>query len=242
MSTFTQTKRLLSVNVPSVGADVLLLTAFSGREEMSRLFSYQLDMLSENDAIAAKEVVGKGVTWSVQHVDAKPRHFHGVVNRFAAGPRAYRTMRFYRAEVVPWFWFLTRTANCRIFQNKTTPDIIKQVFGDFGFSDYEMSLQGSYVKREYCVQYRETAFDFLSRLMEEDGIFYCFKHEDGKHTLMLADAKSAYKDCAESKVAYNMGSKAQNHVSAWDHGYEYRSGKWAQTDYNFETPSTSLLA
>jgi type VI secretion system secreted protein VgrG len=240
MGTYTQQKRLLSVTTP-LGADVLLLTAFVGREEVSRLFSYQLDLLSENAAVAAKDIVGQGVTWTVRHVDSEPRHFHGVVCRFAVGPTKFRNLRHYRAEVVPWLWFLTRTANCRIFQNKTAPDIIKQVFDDLGFSDYQFKLQGSYGPREYCVQYRETAFNFVSRLMEEEGIFYFFKHQEGKHTLVLGDAKTAHQDVPETPVAYALGSKAQNHVSAWEHRYEFRTGKWAQTDYNFETPSTSLL-
>ena len=100
---------------------------------------------------------------------------------------------------------------------------------------------GSYPKREYCVQYRETAFNFISRLMEHEGIFYFFRHEDGKHTMVLADAASSYADCPESPVEYSPGSLAANHILSWEHHYEFRSGKWTRTDYNFETPSTNLL-
>jgi type VI secretion system secreted protein VgrG len=240
MGTYTQERRLLSVTTP-LGPDVLLLTGFTGQEELSRLFTYHLDMLSEEDGIAAKDIVGKGVTWCVAEVDSEPRFFHGVVRRFVAGPRRVRTLRGYRAEVVPWLWFLTRTTNCRIFQNKTAPQIIEAIFGDLGLTDYELSLTRTYPQREYCVQYRETAFNFVSRLMEYEGIFYFFRHEEGKHTLVLADQKSAFKDVPESQVAYSPGSLAPNHISTWDHQYEFRSGKWAQIDYNFETPSTSLL-
>src|SRR5262249_24955317 len=109
-----------------------------------------------------------------------------------------------------------------------------------GFSDYEVSL-GSYPRREYCVQYRETAFNFISRLMEREGIFYSFRHEDGKHTMVLADSKASYRDVPESPVQYSSGSLAPNHVVNWERHYEFRSGKWTQTDYNFEMPSTSLL-
>ncbi len=152
-----------------------------------------------------------------------------------------RKLRTYRAEVVPWPWLLTRTTDCRIFQNLSTPDIITKIFGDFGFSDYKLELKGSFPKREYCVQYRETAFNFISRLMEHEGIFYFFRHEDGKHTMVLANATSSYADCPESQVEYSPGSLAPNHVQSWEHHYEFRSGKWSRTDYNFETPSTSLL-
>jgi type VI secretion system secreted protein VgrG len=239
MSRYTQTNRFLSAATP-LGKDVLLLCAFEGREELSRLFHYTLDFWSEKDDLAAKDVVGKPVTWTVHHDDDKPRHFHGVVRRFVAGSRHAQKLRAYRAEVVPWLWFLTRTADCRIFQKKDVTAIVKAVFEKFGFKDYSFNLRGSYPEREYCVQYRETAFDFLSRLLEEEGIFYFFRHEEGKHTLVLADQKSAYKDCPESKVFCHPGAVRLSHITEWEHQYEFRSGKWAATDYNFETPATDL--
>jgi type VI secretion system secreted protein VgrG len=237
----TQDNHRIAVTTP-LGKDTLLLIGFAGREELSRLFSFRLDMLSESDGLAAKDIVGKSVTWTVKHTDgSSPRYFNGHVSRFTAGPKGMRDLRHYQAEVVPWLWFLTRTADCRIFQNKTAPQIIEQIFKDLGFTAYKLSLQGSYAKREYCVQYRETDFNFVSRLMEEEGIFYFFKHESGKHTLTLADQKSAYADCAENEVAYSGGTLIPNHINRWEHGYEFRPGKWAQTDYNFETPSTDLM-
>ena len=240
MASITQAQRTLSLKTP-LGADVLLLLGFSGTESLSRLFSYQLDLASANDAIAAKDIVGKPVTWSVSRFDQNPRYFSGIVSRFVAGALNRRKLRTYRAEVVPWPWLLTRTTDCRIFQNLNTPDIITKIFSDFGFSDYKLELKGSFPKREYCVQYRETAFNFISRLMEHEGIFYFFRHEDGKHTMVLANATSSYADCPESQVEYSPGSLAPNHVQSWEHHYEFRSGKWSRTDYNFETPSTSLL-
>jgi type VI secretion system secreted protein VgrG len=241
MATFTGERRLLTLTTP-FGEDALLLTSFNGTEEISRLFNYQLEMLSEKDSIDAADIVGKDVTWSIQHLDSDPRIFNGVVSRFAASGRLIRGLRAYRAVVVPWLWFLTRSANCRIFQKKSVPDIIQAVFDDLGFSDYEIALKGSYAPWEYCVQYRETAFNFVSRLMEQEGIFYFFRHEDGKHTLVLADRKTAYQECPDSQVKYSEGSLSANHITSWEHAYEFRPGKWAQTDYNFETPSTNLLA
>jgi type VI secretion system secreted protein VgrG len=241
MATFTQEKRLLTVS-SGLGDDVLLLTAFSGREELSRLFQYRLELLSQDDAIAPSAIVGQRITWAVHHVDEEPRFFNGYVSRFSAGGKTGRGFRRYQAEVVPWLWLLTRASNCKIFQNKSAPKIIEATFDDFGFADYQLSLTRTPTVRDYCVQYRETAFSFVSRLMEEEGIFYYFKHEDGKHTLVLADAKSAYADCQENEVEFFGGSLAPNHISAWEHAYEYRPGKWTQTDYNFESPSTRLLS
>ena len=231
-----QAQRRLAVTTP-LGEDALVLTAFAGHEEISRLFSYQLDMISDNDAVDAAQIVGKNVTFSVAMADDSPRYFNGFVSRLFAGDEDLKGRRNYRAEVVPWLWFLTRTSDCRIFQSKSAPDIIKQIFQDLGFNDFKLQLSGKHPQRDYCVQYRETDFNFVSRLMEEEGIFYFFKHEKGKHTLVLADQKSGYFDCPEKEVDYprDPGSRAkEDHITRWEHCYEFRTGKWAQTDYNFE--------
>src|SRR5262245_2714220 len=139
MPKYTQEHRMLELNTP-LGKDVLLLSAFSGTETISRLFSYQLEMYSERDDISAKEIVGKNVTWGIRQVDNSMRSFNGCVSRFSAGCMSFRDLRHYRMEVVPWPWFLTRTANCKIYSGNpkelNVKDIIKKVFEDFGFADY----------------------------------------------------------------------------------------------------------
>jgi type VI secretion system secreted protein VgrG len=236
-----QENRLLGLETP-LGKDVLELTAFSGVEEMSRLFSFHLEMISDNSGISASQIVGKQVTFSVTLPDGSPRHFNGWVIRFVAGDEDRRGRRNYRAEVVPWLWFLTRSTDCRIFQNKDVKAIVEAVFKKFGFTNHDFKLRGSYPQREYCVQYRETAFQFVSRLLEDEGIFYFFRHENGKHTMVLADQTNAYTPCREKEVAYHPGRLRAGHVNSWEHQYEFRSGKSSSTDYNFETPSTSLAA
>ncbi len=251
MSSPTQETRALGVETP-LGKDVLLLQSFVGQEELSRLFTFRLEMLSTRDFIAPREIVGKNTTFHVRRGDGSLRYFNGFVSRFGAGGRQ-EGMRCYYAEVVPWLWFLTRTADCRIFQDKNAPDIIKQVFQDLGFSDFETGeIQENHPTYEYCVQYRETDFNFVSRLMEQEGIFYYFRHEQGKHVLVLADQKGAYKDCSEREVEYEYsysGEAAEGRLSRWEHQFEFIPGKWAQTDYNFidhparsePTPSRLLL-
>ncbi len=240
-----QEKRLLNLNTP-LGEDVLFLTSFSGDEEISRLFSFQLELISEETSIQAKQIVGKNVTFSVERGEGERSYFNGFVSRFVAGDESIQGRRNYSAEVVPWLWFLTQTSDCRIFQNMTIPDIIKQVFDDLGFSDYDDSgIQGSHKEWEYCVQYRETAFNFVSRLLEQAGIFYYFVHEDGKHTLYLADSSNGYKDCEESTVDYPFdfsGIAIKDHLTAWEHQFSFRTGKWTHTDYNFKTPKDDLEA
>jgi type VI secretion system secreted protein VgrG len=237
----TQTHRHLLCTTP-LGKDVLLLTGFEGEEEMSKPYSYSLEFLSAKHDIGGKDLVGKPITWQVQPIGGTPRVYHGIVRNFAAGEVGHvLKMRAYHADVVPWIWFLTQTNDCRIFQNKTAPDIIKQIFDEGGFRDYTPKLQGSYPTLEYCVQYRESDFDFISRLMEEYGIFFYFDHTSDKHMLILGDAKSAFKDCAETQIEFSRASKAMRLVTEWRHEYNFQPGKWAQTDYNFETPSASLV-
>src|SRR5262249_19632899 len=162
---------------------------FTGYEEMSRLFNFQLGMLSEKDDLKPQSIVGKSVSFFVRFPDGTPRHFNGFVRKFGFAGTDDRAS-LYRAEVVPWLWFLTRTSDCRIFQSKSVPDIIQKIFSDLGFTDFQLQLSGSHPQWDYCVQYRETDFNFVSRLMEQEGIFYYFKHEQGKHTLVLSDKAS----------------------------------------------------
>src|SRR5262245_33141383 len=246
-NTFTQETRLLSIETP-LGDNKLLLRSFFGQEAISRLFDFQLDLLSEDDNISFDQIIGQNVTISIKLADNETeRYFNGFVSRFAQLPGEGRLAR-YQAEVVPWLWLLTRTTDCRIYQNKKVPDIIRETFDLYGFSDFELQLRGSYDPWEYCVQYRETACNFVMRLMEQEGIYFFFKHEKGKHTLVLADSPLAHKPCPyQSKVRYehSPGEGAiheEDVVESWRLEHELRPGKYSVSDFYFETPSNSLLA
>lgn len=237
----TQNRRLVTLATP-LGADAFIVTGFRGRERLSTPFAFALDLVSENLAVAAADLVGKAVSWTVNMPDDGPRPFHGFVRKLVAGDQVNRGLRTYRAEVVPWLWFLTRTTDCRIFRNMTVDAIITATFDRLGLADYKKQLSGTYPTRDYCVQYRETAFAFVSRLMEEYGIYYYSEFADGKHTLVLADAASSFFDCfPHGTVEYRPDMPNAQAVSSWDRAFAFRSGKIAHTDYNFETPSTSLL-
>ena len=238
-----QGQRFLRIQSP-LGENALLLTGFQGVEEMSKLFRFQLDLISDSQAdIAPAMIVGQNVTFSMEIAEQAPRFFNGIVSRFHAGDEDDQGVRRYRAEVVPWLWLLTQTADCRVFQQKSVPEIVEQIFGDAGFQDYEMKASGSHPKWDYCVQYRETDFNFISRLMEHEGLFYFFRHENGKHTLVVADSKAVYQDCRENEVSLPPVSGERNpgqRLTAWEHQYAFRPGKWSQTDYNFETPTANM--
>jgi type VI secretion system secreted protein VgrG len=245
-ASYSQLHRLLALDTP-LGKDVLLLQSLTGHEGISCLFSYELNLLAyEHSSISFKDIVGQKVTITIQLPDGSPRYINGYVSRFRQGDTDDRMFTHYRAEVVPWLWFLTRQADCRIFQNLTPPDIISQVFNLFGVKDFRTSLKATYPELDYCVQYRETSFNFVSRLMEEYGIFYYFDHTvQGKHTMVLADQSSALPVCSSSPVSYDTvvgGLDDPEAASDWHVEQELRTGKYTVTDYNFTTPSTSLLA
>ncbi|MGB9486170.1 MAG: type VI secretion system tip protein TssI/VgrG [Terriglobia bacterium] len=242
MSNYTQEGGLFKIDTP-LGKDVLLLRGFKGTESISRLFRFELDLLSENSSISFPDIVGKNVTISLKQPDESYRYINGVISRFAQHATEEQ-FTSYSAEMVPWLWFLTRNADCRIFQNKSIPDIITEVFSDLGFNDYTNSTQGSYDPREYCVQYRESDFNFVSRLMEEYGILYFFKHQQGKHTLVLADTSTAHSPCpGQSSVRYVTvsGGPQEDVITGWEIKQELRPGKYSLEDYNFQTPSTNLM-
>jgi type VI secretion system secreted protein VgrG len=245
-ASYSQDNRLLILDTP-LGKDVLLLQELTGEEGISRLFTYELNLLAhENDSVVFSDIVGQKVSISLSRPDGSSRHISGYVSRFTQGATDDRMFTHYHAQVVPWLWFLTRQADCRIFQNLAVPDIISQVFNLFDFKDFRLSLKNTYPQLEYCVQYRETSFNFVSRLMEEFGIFYYFDHStEGKHTMVLADQSNTLPACPSSPISYDTevgGIYDPEAISYWHVGQEVRTGKYTVTDYNFTTPSTSLLA
>ena len=138
-----------------------------------------------------RKLLGKPMSVGVQLADGGERHFHGIVTQCSQSIDQGQ-FASYQVTLRPWLWLLSRTSDCRIFQNLSIPQIIKQVFRDLGFSDFEDALSRPYREWEYCVQYRETSFDFVSRLMEQEGIYYFFRHEQDRHVLVLADAYGAH--------------------------------------------------
>lgn len=241
---YKQLDSILSVSTP-LGEDKLLLTGFHGEESMSGLFYFDLEMLSADAALDFSAVVGKSATVSINLEDEKKRYFNGVVTRFVqtGGDREFAT---YHAELRPWLWWLTLRTDSRIFQTKTVPEIIKAIFGDAGFNDFKESLTGTYAARDYCVQYQESSYDFISRLMEEEGIFFFFVHTDGKHVLTLADDAGAITDCPELATARfwpQLGTQQpMDAIHRWALEQTAVPVKYSADDYNFETPSAELLA
>ncbi|MCX7108752.1 MAG: type VI secretion system tip protein TssI/VgrG, partial [Proteobacteria bacterium] len=240
----SQKNRPIKVSTP-LGEDVLLFYRMHGTERLGGLFEYELDLLSENASIDPDKLLGENVTVGVSLPEGEWRYFNGYVAKFGQH-ETLDGFAVYRATLRPWLWFLTRAANCRIFQNTNVPEIVKQVFRDQGFSDFTEKLSGVYAAREYCVQYRETDFDFASRLMEEEGIYYYFTHENGKHHLVLADSPSAHDPFpGYEKIPYHpetggTDKTRADHLHAWTVGREVQPGAHALTDYDFKKPKADL--
>lgn len=239
-----QGTRQVSIKTP-LGPDELLFVCMHGTEELGRLFSYSLVLYSLDEAIKIEKIIGQNVTVSMELESGDFRFFNGFISHFSQVDRTEGGYAVYEAVMHPWLWFLTRTADCRIFQEQAVPDIIKQVFNDNGFSDFIDALSGTYRTWEYCVQYRESDFNFISRLMEHEGIYYYFKHEDGKHQVVLSDAYSSHDPiCGKPELPYHLPGIDQTinveHISNWNLGYEIQPGTVALGDYNFKTPQNKL--
>src|SRR5262249_32228900 len=154
---YTQANRTLAIESP-LGEDVLLLKSFAGEEALSRLFRFKLQLLSENSSIPFEQITGQNINIRMKLTNGSERYWNGFISRFSQGARD-RRFTLYHAEMVPWLWFLSRTADCRIFQHVTVPQLVEKIFREMGFSDYELDLRGAFTEREYCVQYRETSFN-----------------------------------------------------------------------------------
>ncbi len=228
--------------IPSLSDAPLLVQEMDGEELISGLFTFHVRMLSEKSDLAFDSIIGKDASLSIGLPDGSKQYVHAIVGRFR---QAGTTLRFttYFAELYPRMWLLTKTRDCRIFQNKTAPEIVKQVLGDHGVTSINDTLTGTYDPREYCVQYRETAFDFVSRLMEAEGISYYFEHSDSAHTLVLADDASSYQTGPGSLTiaATEMSSARSDALPECSIEVQVTSDQCKLDDYNFETPSTDLL-
>ncbi|MBJ6750703.1 type VI secretion system Vgr family protein [Geomonas anaerohicana] len=245
---FTQHDRILSLTT-SLGEDALLLTELSGEEGISRSFSFELSMQSERTSIPFHSLLGSNATVAITLANGNKRYLNGIISSFTQGRSGGEEgeghrFSFYRCTLVPWFWTLSKCADIRIFQNRSTPEIVEQVFKELGFSWYCFYLRGSYDKREFCVQYRETAFNFVCRLLEEEGLFYFFRHEDGKHTMIIADSPDANIPCPFQPFASSRpsatGTRTEDVITSLEITRYIHPAKYSLSDYNFTVPKANL--
>lgn len=215
-----------------------ILTDISGTEAISKLFQFNLTAYSENLSIDSKQLIAKSITFKI---NTNPqRIFNGIVSKFSASEIS-NDVREYHIEVMPALWLLNFTSDCQIFKNQTTLQILKTICDKFNINIDSSGIEGKQTLREYCVQYNETNLNFINRLLEQEGFVYYFRHETTRHTLVLLNTPKAYKACSESNIPYTQSTARESSIHYWRRQYQFYSGKISHTDYNFETPNTSLL-
>lgn len=245
----TQDGRRLAISTP-LGKDFLLIESLEGTEGISELFQFEVVLLHEENEPGLKptyidpaSIIGQGVSIGVLQRDDNERQINGIVSRFSQGRRTER-FSYYSATIVPHIWVLTQKAQSRIYQQMTVQDIVKEVFGGF---KVKWSITGDQRKREYCVQYRESDFDFASRLMEEEGMYYYFEHENASHTMVITNSVQTLKDCPGKNVLpydLKIGSEEDfiSRVDSWVSDYSLRTGRVSMRDFNFQLPTRKLEA
>jgi type VI secretion system secreted protein VgrG len=239
-------ERIIRAHTP-LGEDQLLFSSMCGSEGLSQLFEFEVDLLSANASVDAKQLLGKPVALEIRTAGAA-RYLHGHVARFTVvGREGGRTRHtIYRAVLRPWLWYLTRASNSRVFQGKSAVQIICEVLDAYGFA-YENRLCGDYRAWDCCAQFNETDFAFVSRLMEIEGIYYYFRHAQDQHTLVLADDISGHDElpdyaCIDCFAADRPISDDLEVIDAWQASAELRTGSYAVSDFNFTMPRADMLS
>jgi type VI secretion system secreted protein VgrG len=228
------------------GQDELSVVTIECDEGLSEDFEIRLEVLSQKEDLNFDNAIATHMTVKVVTNNGDTRHFDGLLTD--AKWMGYRDSYYiYKLTLRPWFWLLTKNSNCRIFKDLSAPEIISSVLGEHDFADFQNKLTEAYDQIHYCVQYRESDYDFCCRLMEEFGISYFFEQRDGKHTMILADAKSSFSSIVgSSSIPYiALGGDSQRkeeHLYHWIPTRKFRTGKFAVNDYDFEKPSALLEA
>ncbi|WDT75877.1 MAG: type VI secretion system tip protein TssI/VgrG [Candidatus Manganitrophus sp.] len=231
-----------ALKIDGQAADLLKVVRFSGTEAVSELFHFSVDLASKNGGINFDDVLGKPAALTLRGSVGK-RIVHGLVHSFEqTGNIASWTC--YRAGIVPTVWPLSRLADCRIFQNLNIPDIIKKVLTDRGISSdqFRFSTKRSYKPRDYCVQYRESDLSFITRLMEQYGLFYFFEHTAEKDVMVIGDDSVAHVAIeGKEQVLYSTGGSPEGEtVSEFRFNQGIRSGAVVLRDYDFKKPQLKL--
>jgi type VI secretion system secreted protein VgrG len=226
------TTPLMSMTSP-LGADVLIPAALGLEEALSEPYLCVLDVVSTRDAIDPGNLLHQPVCVTIT-VPQTQRRVHGLVRRFAATSPRGRNLAGYRMEIVPTLWFLSQTQDCRIFENKTTRDILQTIFSEHGLKVSFRVASGP--KRPFTVQYNETDLVFATRLMQEDGWFYWFEHTTDSHTLVVADTTASFAKLPGGTLRPGPGEQIDI-LSTWHPGSAVTYGRVMMADYDPEQPS-----
>ncbi|KAF0230560.1 MAG: ImpA family type VI secretion-associated [Beijerinckiaceae bacterium] len=240
-----QDQRPATLETP-FGKDVLSFVSLDAHEGISTLFSFEIEAASKDAALDFDKALGRNCCVTYRTHKNAERHFNGVLTSAEwLGKRA--GLHHYRLRLEPWLALLGYTANCRFFQQLSVVDIIRKVFAESDFNDFAFRTSESYDPIEYCVQYRETNLNFVSRLMERYGLYFFFEHSKGKHEMIIADGRSSHqpvKNLASVPLRHSEASnfRDEQYLSGWTPTRRFETGKVALNDYDYLKPNASLLA
>jgi type VI secretion system secreted protein VgrG len=243
MPSYTQSQRAAKLKTP-LGEDVLLLSTFVVEEELGRPYTIEVDAVSTEADLDFGSALGLECSISYETISGDIRHFSGVLE--AAQWMGERDrLNAYRLTLRPWLWLMTHSGDCKIFQNKSVVDVILDTCRDCGFTDFELQTHETYRTLEYCVQYRESHFAFVSRLMETYGIYYYFRHEEGKHTMVLCDGPGSHSDNPDlGETPYNPSVPRQQFraqcLKRWAKERSVQTGQRTARAYDFVQPTASM--
>ncbi|WP_053213675.1 type VI secretion system tip protein TssI/VgrG [Pseudomonas sp. Q12-87] len=233
-----------TLSLTATALSALYPESLSGEESLNALGSHTLNGINDGTSLTLTTAVASHVTTTL-HKDALLRPLDWLVAEIRQLP-ADATAERYQLLLRPWLWWLSLASNNRVFQNLATSDIVTTIFKAHGFTDFQLKLSGSYTPREYCVQYGETDLAFVSRLLEEDGIFWFFTHDEGKHTLVLADSNDAFAPIPNGPtvnyLGQKMGERELHGIRTGQVCLQAVAGVYQATDYEFTTPTTSLFS
>lgn len=223
--------------VSDLGPDVLLLAGMNAVERISDLFEFDLELLTRRRSSFFDQLLGSNMTVRAGN-GANARFFNGFVASMTLTGRR-NDYSLYQVTLRPWLWFLTRTRDCRIFQDRTVPQIVEEVLGVHTFTNVLSRLRGTYLPWEYCVQYQESDFDFISRLLEHEGIYYYFTHANGSHQLVLGDGITAHDPAAAASLPYRPAPDARElnrSVTDWTATRSVEGGAVTLADFDDQVP------
>jgi type VI secretion system secreted protein VgrG len=225
-----------------LGADVLVPTAISGYEAISQPFSYRVQLVSNQSDIDPDQLLHQPGCVILRRGDDVARYFHGIFQEFAAAGQPRDGMYAYHAVLVPQFWFLSQTIDCRVFQDKRATEILRQMLDDAGVDHTDFRIYKQPPLRHYRVQFNETDLQFATRLMEESGLFYFFEHAEDKHTLVVADSNDAFHDLDGAALRFDANVAGEDVLRAWNRPRGTTHGKVTLKDYDPKDPGKKLEA
>lgn len=236
-SDFIQANRILRIET-SLGADVFLAEQLSWRERISGLFEGRIMVRSKKWDLVADQLLGKPVDVSIELGEGTRRSWNAITTELIADTKASRGLQAYTLVLRPELWLLGQKSDCRIWLDKTALDVAETLLSEHGITPPDTSgVVDPIPSQHYSVQWNETDLDYLTRRLEEDGLFYWFEHKAGAHKLHIANHASGYTSGDDTDVLYSAGTTDCNHISRIGTNFRYTPGVHAGRDWNFKTPN-----